>query len=359
MEGKKICVVSPSLKIGGIERALSVLSNYFVSKGYDVTFISCLAGDKFYTLNENIKFIEPHFNRTASKLNKLSYYPRMVLWIRKQVKRVDPDVVLTFGDNFNPLVLLAVSGLKYPVFISDRTSPDFKFHPLINKGKQILYPKSAGFIAQSTRAAEYKKKHFGDKLNIKIIPNAIKDVKLYDVDRKKQIVYVGRLSIEKGPDRLLEAFGKLKQSRDWKLFFAGSGPMMEELKQKAKDIGVYENVTFLGQVKEVDKLLAESSIFVLPSRLEGFPNALCEAMAAGLPSICFDCIPSGDVITNGEDGFIVPDGDTDALAHTMHRLIEDEELRKNISAKALQIRERLSPEKTGKMFLDFMFNNKI
>jgi GalNAc-alpha-(1->4)-GalNAc-alpha-(1->3)-diNAcBac-PP-undecaprenol alpha-1,4-N-acetyl-D-galactosaminyltransferase len=127
MEGKKICVVSPSLKIGGIERALSVLSNYFVSKGYDVTFISCLAGDKFYTLNENIKFIEPHFNRTASKLNKLSYYPRMVLWIRKQVKRVDPDVVLTFGDNFNPLVLLAVSGLKYPVFISDRTSPDFKF----------------------------------------------------------------------------------------------------------------------------------------------------------------------------------------------------------------------------------------
>jgi GalNAc-alpha-(1->4)-GalNAc-alpha-(1->3)-diNAcBac-PP-undecaprenol alpha-1,4-N-acetyl-D-galactosaminyltransferase len=135
--------------------------------------------------------------------------------------------------------------------------------------------------------------------------------------------------------------------------------MMEELKQKAKDIGVYENVTFLGQVKEVDKLLAESSIFVLPSRLEGFPNALCEAMAAGLPSICFDCIPSGDVITNGEDGFIVPDGDTDALAHTMHRLIEDEELRKNISAKALQIRERLSPEKTGKMFLDFMFNNKI
>jgi glycosyltransferase involved in cell wall biosynthesis len=283
----------------------------------------------------------------------------MVMWIREQVKRVNPDVVLTFGDNFNPLVLLALSGLKYPVFISDRTSPDFKFHPLVNKGKQLLYPKSAGFIAQSSRAAEYKKKHFGDKLNIRIIPNAIKEVKLYDVERKKQIVYVGRLSIEKGPDRLLEAFGKIKQNNGWKLVFAGSGPMMEELKEKTKAMGIDSNVVFLGQVKEVDKLLAESSIFVLPSRLEGFPNALCEAMAAGLPSICFDCIPSGDVITNGEDGFIVPDGDTDALAKTIQDLMDSEELRRQVATKALLIRERLSPERTGKMFLDFMFNKQI
>lgn len=354
MNTKKICIISPSLKIGGIERALSVLANYFVSKNYQVTFISCLASDKFYKLDEKIKFIEPNFKRTASKINKLTYYPRMVVWLRKQVKVIDPDVVLTFGDNFNPLVLLALTGLRYPVYISDRTSPDFKFNPLVNKGKQWLYPKSAGFIAQSTRAAEFKKKHFGDKLNIKIIPNAIKEVKLFSISRKEQVVYVGRLSQEKAPERLLEAFARLKGADNWKLIYAGTGPMMEELTEKAKLNGLEGRVVFLGQVKDVDRLLAESSIFVLPSRLEGFPNALCEAMAAGLPSICFDCIPSGDVITNELDGFIVPDGDIDALSDTIKRLIVDNALRKEISDKAMLIRNRLSADKVGDMYLDFI-----
>lgn len=351
---KKICIVSPSLKIGGIERALSVLANYFVSQNYNVTFISCLASDKFYTLNENIKFIEPGFKRTGSKINKITYYPRMVLWLRRQVKKVNPDVVLTFGDNFNPLVLLALTGCRYPVYISDRTSPDFKFNPIINKGKKWLYPKSAGFIAQTTRAAEYKKLHFGNRLNIKIIPNAIKNVKHFSIPRRDQVVYVGRLSQEKGPERLLEAFAKIKDAVTWQLVYAGTGPMLNSLKEMVTQYGLENRVVFLGQVTDVDRLLAESSVFVLPSRLEGFPNALCEAMAAGLPSVCFDCIPSGDVITNEQDGFIVPDGDTDALAGILKKLINDKDLRTRISDNALLIRERLSEYKVGNMYLDFI-----
>ena len=357
MESKNICIVSPSLNIGGIERALSVLAKHFVSRGHRVTFISCLAGNKFYELDPRVAFIEPHFKRTVSKLNKALYYPRMTLWLRKEVKKVDPDVVLSFGDWFNPLVLMALYGLKYPVYISDRTSPDFNFHPSVQFLKKRMYPRSTGFIAQTKRAADYKIKHFNNRLNIKIIPNAIKDVQVYDVPKQNWIISVARLSVEKGPDRLLEAFQYVKRD-GWKLVFAGSGPMHKELQLRAETLQLQDDVVFLGQVKDVDKLLSEASIFVLPSRLEGFPNALCEAMAAGLPSICFDCIPSGDVITNGVDGYIVPDGDLKGLAEKINYLIDNPDVRHSVSNNATMIKERLSQDKIGDMYLEFLLNNK-
>jgi len=353
----KICIVSPSLKMGGIERALSILADYFINKGHNVSFISCLSAEKFYELNSNVKFIEPVFKRTNNKINKIIYYPRMTFWLRKEVVAINPDVVLSFGDWFNPLVLLALKGTKYPVFISDRTSPDYPFSAMINIMKKLFYPGSAGFIAQTKRAADYKRQHFGNKLNIKIIPNAVKTIIRYDIPRKKQIVYIGRLSYEKGPDRLLEVFFKIKDKKGWNLVLAGNGPMMKQLISQAEEFGSDDSISFLGQIKDVDRLLAESSIFVMPSRLEGFPNALCEAMGAGLVSICFDCIPSGDIITNNVDGFIVPDGDTSAMAELITILINDEQLRNKISEKAMDINENFSLKKIGNAYLDFMFKS--
>lgn len=352
----KICIVSPSLKMGGIERALSVLANYFVTQGYTVHFISCLGGEKFYELDSRINFIEPSFKR-AGTFGKFRYYGKMIAWLRRHLANLKPDAVLTFGDNFNPLVLLAASGLCLRIFVSDRTSPDFKFHPVINYLKKRLYPKSAGFIAQTERAYNYKKNLFGERLNMKIIPNAIKDIKLYNSKRKKQILYMGRLSFEKGPDRLLEAFAKLDNKENWKLIMAGEGPLQRQLKDRTKELNIEHNIDFVGRVSNVDEILSESSIFVLPSRLEGFPNALCEAMAAGLPAICFDSIPSNDIMNNGVDGFVLPNGNISALTEKMHYLIENEDERNRISENALLIREKLSLDKVGNMYLNFMFSN--
>lgn len=351
---KNICIVSPSLKMGGIERALSVLANYFVAQGYTVHFISCLGGEKFYELDDNVNFIEPSFKRSG-KFGKFRYYGKMVAWLRRHLTNIHPDAVLTFGDNFNPLVLLAASGLKYRIFVSDRTSPDFKFHPVINFLKKRLYPKAAGFIAQTERAYNYKKNLFGNRLRMKIIPNAIKHITLYDKERKKQILYLGRLSFEKGPDRLLEAFAKINNTENWKLVMAGNGPLMQQLKDRAHELKIADNVEFPGQITDIDEAFSESSIFVLPSRLEGFPNALCEAMSAGLAVICFDSIPSSDILTDGIDGYVVAEGDTDALAGKMQFLIDNETERKKIADKALLIRERLSLSKISDMYLNFMF----
>lgn len=352
---RHICIVSPSLKIGGIERALSVLANFFVGEGYTVTFISCLKGEIFYTLDSRISFIEPEYKRTTSFLNKMLYYPRIAFYIRGNVVKCSPDVVLSFGDKFNPLVLMALLGIKIPIYISDRTNPDFPFNFLIRIGKKFLYPHSAGFIAQTDLAAVYKQKLFGNKLKITIIPNAIKNIQLTKVEKKPWILCVARLSYEKGVDRLIQAFALLESKGEWRLMLAGSGPMLEELKSQAIRLGIDSSVIFLGSVPDVDMLLNEASIFVLPSHREGFPNALCEAMAAGLPSICFDCIPTQSIIENGVNGIVVKNNDVKSMADMMQILIDNTEMRKSISVEAIKIREKLSVNKIGKLYLDTIF----
>jgi GalNAc-alpha-(1->4)-GalNAc-alpha-(1->3)-diNAcBac-PP-undecaprenol alpha-1,4-N-acetyl-D-galactosaminyltransferase len=352
---KNICIVSPSLKMGGIERALSVLADYFVQQDYTVTFISAQGGEKFYPLDQRIQFFEPDFKRKSGILGKIAFFYSMLFFIRKTVKKQNPDVVLSFGDAFNPIVLFALSGTKYPIYISDRTSPDFPFNAFIRFGKKWFYPKSAGFIAQTKRAADYKRKHFGDQLNITIIPNALKKMVRQDVPESNQVLFAGRLSFEKGPDRLLKAFAKINTKEDWKLIFAGNGPMQNELERMVKELGLTAKVSFLGKVNNIDKILSESAIFVLPSRLEGFPNALCEAMAIGLPCICFDAIATEDLIEHQKNGFVVKENDIDALAETIEMLMNDPALRKEIGNNAKGIAQKLDAAVIGNKVVDFMY----
>jgi len=353
---KSVCIVSPSLQVGGIERMLTVLANYFIRNGIDVIFISCLNKEKFYELNPDIQLIEPDFKRNKGIVNKLIYYPRVALFLRRKVLQLNPDVILAFGEWFNPLVLLALYRLKYPVYISDRTSPDFKFHFPIPQLMRWLYPKSAGFIAQTLRTADFKRKQFGNKLNIRVIPNALRDVKIYpDIKREKIILYVGRLSWEKGPERLIRAFGAIPNREGWQLHMAGSGPLLNKMKQLVANLNISNEVVFYGKVQDVDQLFARAGIYILPSLREGFPNSFCEAMAAGLPCICFDKIPFEEIFTNGLDGIAIRDGDLDALTANIIRLIKDKQLREQLGTNAREIRVRLNLESIGNQVINFIF----
>jgi glycosyltransferase involved in cell wall biosynthesis len=356
MKYNRIVIVSPSLKIGGIERALTVLANYFVTRGHEIIFISCLSGDKFYSLHENVRLVEPNFKNTGG-IQKIFFYIKLLFFLRSEIKKASPDVVLSFGDWFNPIVLFSLLGLKYPVYISDRTSPDYKFNIITSLGKKLLYPKSAGFIAQTKRAADFKTNQFKGKLNIKIIPNAIKKIETFEIQKQKWIVCVARLSWEKGPDRLLQAFSFIENKNDWKLIFAGSGPMCKILEETTDKLNLKNDVVFLGQVKDVDKLLSESSIFVLPSHLEGFPNALCEAMCIGLPSICFDSIPYESIIDDNVNGFVVKNNDIKALAEKMEYLMKNPSAYIAISENAKKLNDTLAQDKIGDLYLDFILKN--
>lgn len=354
--GTHICIVSPSLKMGGIERSLTVLANHFVNNGCQVTFISCLNSKPFYDLQETVKIIQPNFKRNESKWNKALFYPRLAKFIRNEVKKADPHTVLCFGDKFNPLVLIALIRTRYPVFISDRTSPDYPFGFTIRLLKEMLYPQSAGFIAQTTRAANYKRQLFGKRLNIKIIPNAIREVHNTNVVRQQVILCVARLAKEKCHNRLLEAFALFSEKFNWRLVFVGDGPLKPALIHQAESLGILTLVDFIGDTKMVDEYLSLSSIFVLPSQIEGFPNALCEAMANGLPVICFDTIPHEDLITHGKEGFVVKNNSISDLCEYMSLLANSVELRNQIGNAAKEKAVHFKTDIIAKRYLDFILS---
>jgi len=358
----KICIVSPSLKMGGIERALVTLAAEFHRLGNDIEFVICLKGNEFYELESGIKIHKPNFQRDKGPINKFLFYPRLLWFIRKKINSIQADSVLVFGDWFSPLTLLALLNTKHEVYISDRTIPNYKFSLLIRVLKKWLYPKSAGFIAQTTRSADYKKQLFGNKLNIKIIPNALpdlgKDLAVLEND-EKIILYVGRFEWEKDPEILIRSFKIVLEShRDWKLIMAGDGPLLREMKKLSLSLGLDGKVEFLGKVKEVEKLYKTASIFVLPSIVEGFPNSLIEAMSFGLPCVCFSDIPYEDIISHSINGVVVDSHEPYALSEAIIKLVEKPDLRKKLGNAAISKVKCFEKSVISQKVLDFIIDFK-
>lgn len=349
----KICMVSPSLKMGGIERALTTLAGHFAERGHSVIFISCLRGSHFYQLDPRVQLVEPLDEHRSDIIGKILFYWKLCKFIRRSVLAARPDVVLSFGDSFNPLVIMSLVGSGLPVFISDRISPMQKLPVYVKILKGCFYRQASGIIAQTKRAAEHKYKQFGKRINLVIIPNAIRHIVPYETVRENIVLYVGRLSYEKGADRLIEALAMLGERSGWRYIFAGEGPQKERLQQMVYQKQL-KNVEFVGNIQQIDDLFMRSKIFVIPSRTEGFPNSLAEAMANGCASVSFDSIPSGDVLVDGEEGIIVKDGDINALSDAIDTLMNNESYRAQLAENARKASSKFGLEIIGDQYLEFI-----
>lgn len=175
----------------------------------------------------------------------------------------------------------------------------------------------------------------------------------------KRIIALGRLDSQKGFDYLLQTAVKLKQAiPDWHIDIFGDGEDETMLKDLARKLQVNDFVTFNPPTKEVIKELCNSGMYVMSSRFEGLPMVLLEAQECGLPIVSFDC-PEGpsEIIHEGEDGFLVPLADTDALAERIITLAKNEEMRKEFGRNAKINCKQFSPERVGEMWMDLI--NKL
>ncbi|MFV0157750.1 glycosyltransferase [Empedobacter falsenii] len=335
----KLLIVAPCLAMGGMERASVNTANSINDLNVDVVFISLFKKEHFFKLNSDIKLIEPEgFN-----IHKLDLI-KSIKWIRVSVKQNNPDKVLVFNKFYGAITALALIGLKTSYYISERSSPLFAWKQpikLINDLAFLLNPPE-GVIAQTSIAASYQRKYY-KKSKIEVIPNVLRSIQLFpNVNREEVILAVGRLGDHlKGLDLLIESFSKVK-NKTWMLHIAGGDEDGSALKQQAQKLGIIDRIKFLGKVKEVDLEYAKAGIYVIPSRSEGFPNALAEAMGAGCPCISFDFIAGPrDIINHEVSGLIVENGNTTEMAKTIDYLIASPEKREQLSKEAINIRKEL------------------
>ncbi|MBC9713862.1 glycosyltransferase [Streptomyces sp. TRM66268-LWL] len=164
--------------------------------------------------------------------------------------------------------------------------------------------------------------------------------------RAKTVVSIGRLHEEKGVDLLLEAWALLAPDHpDWTLAIYGAGEEEQALRRQCAQLGIEASVQWRGRTDDVPAALRESCVFALSSRGEGFPLALMEAMATGVPCVAFDVAPGvREIITDGADGFLAPPGDTRQLARHLATLMGDSDLRDLMGDSARQNIQRYATD---------------
>ena len=183
-------------------------------------------------------------------------------------------------------------------------------------------------------------KREGSKSSIYHIPNGV-DTGVFSPQPKRKVpkdkrvvLFIGRLEPVKDPEVLLEAIARFEDERRPLIRFIGSGSLEATLKQKARDLGVHAD--FLGTVphRELANLLHGADVFILPSKTEGQPKALLEAMSCGLPCIVSDCEGNRSIIRDGLNGLLFHVGDAQSLVSQLRKVLSDDDLARNLGTRA-------------------------
>ena len=338
---------------GGAERVITTLANHWADSGWDVHLITFMdLGERpFFDLDPKVALVplglhQPSRRLWEAVLNNL----RRVRSLRSAILEGRPDIVISFIDQANVLTLLATVGTAIPVIVAERADPHEQYlGPVWRLLRRVTYGRAAGVVTHTHTSLDY----FPPKIRRRgrVITNPVVAPPLRAIaegsGQGTRVVAMGRLSHEKGFDLLLSAFARVAAGfADWSLEIWGEGPLRGELERQAERLGIAGRVSLPGLTRRADEVFSAASLFVLSSRYEGFGNVLCEAMAAGIAVISFDC-PSGprEIIRPGVDGILVPPRDVPALAAAMSRLMRDPEQRRRLATEAVAVRDRFSLER--------------
>lgn len=200
------------------------------------------------------------------------------------------------------------------------------------------------------------KGYWGDMSNIVVIPNAALPMPMLSDCGAKRVIAVGRLDYQKGFDRLVDVWDRVCRDRradGWRLDIFGQGEWLTMLEHMIAERGLSERMAVNAPTCDIASEYADSSILAMTSHYEGFPMVMIEAMSAGLPVVTFDykCGPR-DIITSGKDGVIVADGDNDAFADALLKLMADADMRRAMGCNATEVTGRYSEDRVMGMWTD-------
>ena len=334
------------LGAGGAERVASEMLNFWAKNGRQVGLLTLAQLElDHYPLDSRVHRISldiiwPSPNPWQGLVSNLQ---RMQM-IRAAVLEFAPDVVISFIDRTNVLVLAALLGTRVPVIVSERVDPRQHALDWVRRcARRCLYPLARALVVQTHAVADWGR-HIMLARKVEGIENPITDLPEPSAfaSRHRTAVAIGRLTHQKGFDLLIRAFAASRmRTAGWNLHILGEGPERGALQNLIWELGLSTEIKLVGVVAEPWAWLNQARAFILPSRYEGFPNALLEAMSMGCVSIAADC-PSGpaDIILDGQNGILVPTDDVDALVAALDRIATEPAEAMQMSDRARAVRER-------------------
>ena len=350
----KLVLVIPSLERGGAERILTMLAGGWAKRGDHVTLVVFSRGEAAeYPLDPHVRLLSLNIPNTRAGhiVQAVWRHLRRMLALRRIVRGIQPDVVISFIDLSNILTLLATIGLKVAVVVSERANPEHvPLGTIWEWLRRLTYPHATALVCQTNAMVQLVQKQI--KVPGWAIPNPVELPESRAATPASKgpglmLVGMGRLVPQKGFDLLLGAFSRVADRHpEWSLTIIGVGPLRKQLEEQAQMLGVGGRVQFAGLLLDPFPVIRTAQLFVFSSRFEGFGNALTEAMACGLPAISFDCPAGpGEIIRDGVDGILVPPEDVNALAAALDQLMTDNALRESFARRAPEVLNRFSVEK--------------
>lgn len=325
----------------GASKAIVDIMNALVESGWEVVLIVTKRTTKpFYKLNEKVK-VEKFEIKTNPFVRHLPYLHEyfQILKLRKKFKESKIRLLVAF--NYGPAAIRAAVNTNTNVIVSERSNFD---NPLENEGKFSMrkrwYPLASAITSNSrTTVSDVKELIKSD--NVYFTPNPYllpyKESQLSFSQKPKIILVVGRFTYRKAYDVLFNALGKIKdQLGDWKVNIVGDGPLESDIKQLAKELGIESKLNYLGTTNNVDIHFENAGMFILPSRFEGVPNAMLDAMKFGLPMIISAVPGSLEYVVDEKNGLVFPIGDAESLSAQIVRLINDDDLREKLGKAAFK-----------------------
>lgn len=346
----EIIFVTANMTGGGTERVISVLANRFVKDGHEVTILMTAGDNVAYTLEKEVELVTIG-GQTGGSIRKRF---KRVNKMRSFFKRHPQAVICAMGIETNLFTVLSAWGLKNKVMISERNDPNQCSFKVI---RNFLYGMADVLVCQTKDAAACFPGRAGRCAVV--IPNPIAPglPEPFRGERRNEIVAAGRLTAQKNHRLLLDAFALFcRKYSTYSLTIYGEGELEKKLREHAQQLGIAERVNFPGFAKQLPEKIRDAAMYVLSSDYEGISNSLSEAMALGLPVISTDCPIGGSkmCIRDGQNGILVPLGDSQALAEAMECLAEHSDYAEKLGKEAEKIRQEYSVNSICHMWMECM-----
>jgi len=361
----KLLVLIHSLRAGGAERVTASLASRWAAAGWDVTVATFepQSGD-FYALHPGVRReVIGLAGESSGTLHGLTQNLRRVRAVRRLLRDTGPQAAIGMMTSASVVLGLARIGLSgIRVIGSERIHP-----PRMPLGaawewlRRVCYGLLDAVVALDRASAAWIETHTRAPA-VTVIPNPAQwplprrapmlPVECHVAPRQRMLLAVGRLDHQKGFDRLVDAFAAIADRRpDWMLVIIGEGRERASLEARIRAAGLAERIRLPGLAGNVGDWYARADLYVLSSRFEGFPNTLVEAMAAGVAVVAFTCETGpADIVRDGRDGLLVPEGDVAALGAALASLMDDDARRNAFAAHAVEARERYAIDRVAALW---------